>query len=215
MTETRIVLADDHTILRAGIRSLLEGLGGVKVVAEASDGPEALALVEHHKPDILLVDISMPGMNGLDVAARVAARVPGTSVIVLSMHGDAEYVRRAVESGARGYLFKDSDEAELALAVRAVGRGETYFSPRASTHLVSGYLNRPAPAPADGLTPRQREVLTLIADGMTTKGIARRLKISPKTVETHRTQLMERLDIHDVAGLVRYAVRIGLVSTEP
>jgi DNA-binding NarL/FixJ family response regulator len=215
MGTTRVVIADDHNMLRAGVRSLLQQIESVELVGEAADGREALALVEQHRPDILLSDIAMPGLGGLEVAARVAAEYPEVGVIILSMHADEEYVRRAVRAGARGYLLKDSDEAELALAIRAVVRGETYLSPRASQHVVAGYLKQAEDAPAAGrLTPRQQEVLRLIAQGEPTKAIARRLKISAKTVETHRTQLMERLGIHDIAGLVRYAIRVGLIASD-
>jgi DNA-binding NarL/FixJ family response regulator len=212
----RVILADDHTLLRAGIRSLLEGLPGVEVVAEAADGLTALALTEAHRPDVILMDIAMPNLSGLDVAARLGRERPEVKVIILSMHKDEEYVRRAILGGAAGYLLKDSDTEELGLALRAVARGEIYLSPAVSTHLVAGYREQAGgqAAPVGGLTQRQQEVLRLIAEGKTTKAIARTLGISIKTVESHRTLLMERLGIHDVAGLVRYAIRVGLVTSE-
>ncbi|WP_165252835.1 response regulator [Paludisphaera soli] len=217
MDTIRVILADDHTLLRAGLRALLEDLPGVEIVAEAADGREALALVEAHRPDVVLMDIAMPHLSGLDVSARLRQERPEVKVLILSMHKDEAYVRRAVLSGASGYLLKDSDTEELGLALRAVARGETYLSPAVSKHLVADYRRQAGeqPGPAGGLTPRQREVLRLIAEGETTKAIARRLGISIKTVESHRTLLMERLGIHDVPGLVRYAIRAGLITTEP
>jgi DNA-binding NarL/FixJ family response regulator len=210
----RVILADDHTLLRAGIRALLEDLPDVEIVAEASDGLEAVAQAGAHRPDVLLMDIGMPLLNGLDAAGRVAQEWPEVKVLILSMHKDEAYVRRAVLAGAAGYLLKDSDTEELGLALRAVARGQTYLSPAVSTHLVAGFrrLADEAAGPADGLTPRQREVLRLIAEGETTKAIARVLGISVKTVESHRAHLMERLGIHDVAGLVRFAIRNGLAE---
>jgi DNA-binding NarL/FixJ family response regulator len=212
----RVVLADDHTLLRAGIRSLLEDLEGVEVVAEASDGAEAIALVEALGPDVILMDIGMPIMSGLEATARVVRDRPETRVLILSMHKDEAYVRRAVLAGAAGYLLKDSDTEELGLALRAVARGETYLSPAVSKHLVADYRRQAAGigGPEGALTPRQKEVVSLIARGVTTKAIARRLGISVKTVEAHRAQLMERLEIRDVVGLVRYAIRTGLIDPE-
>jgi DNA-binding NarL/FixJ family response regulator len=213
MKSVRILLADDHTLVRAGIRSLLEELPDVRVVAEAGDGREALALIEAHQPDIALLDIAMPGLNGLDVASRVANDFPFVRVIILSMHATEEYVLRALRAGAAGYLLKDAATPELGLALAAVVRGETYLSPSVSRH-VTEYIRRVGEtqiSSLERLTPRQRDVLQLIAEGHTTRGIAQTLGISVKTVETHRAQLMERLDIHDIAGLVRYAVRMGLV----
>jgi DNA-binding NarL/FixJ family response regulator len=214
MTPIRVLLADDHTLVRAGVRSLLETLHDVVVIAEAADGSEALALIAAHRPDVALLDINMPKLSGLEVAARVTRDVPPTRVIILSMHVDAEYVREAIRAGAGGYLLKDSGTSELETAIRAVARGETYLSPAASTHLVAGYQRHESGAGSapDPLTPRQREVLRLIAEGLPTKAIARKLGISAKTVEVHRTQLMDRLDIHEIAGLVRYAIRTGLVG---
>ncbi len=216
MRPVRVLLAEDHTLVRAGIRALLESLEGVEVVAEAADGREALRLTQAHAPDILLMDITMKEMNGLEAAARLAKEHSATRVIILSMHADQVYVRQALQAGAAGYLLKGSDLAELELALKAVTRGDTYLSPSVSKDLVGDLLNGKAPTanPLDALTPRQRETLQLIAEGKTTKEIANRLNLSIKTVETHRAQLMERLNIHDVAGLVKFAIRVGLVQAD-
>jgi DNA-binding NarL/FixJ family response regulator len=211
----RVLIADDHTLVRAGIRALLQDLEGVEVVAEAGDGREAMDLVERHRPDVLVTDIAMPHLGGLELAGRVTRELPATRVIILSMHANEEYASRALQAGAAGYLLKDSGLAELELAVRAVVRGETYLSPAVSRHVIADYLRRTGGAPDSGpLTPRQGQVLQLIAEGKTTKQIARLLGVSIKTVETHRVQLMDRLDIHDVAGLVRYAIRTGMVRSD-
>lgn len=214
METIRVLIADDHTLVRAGIRALLQGLEGVEVVAEAGDGREAMALAQVHSPDVLVTDIAMPHVSGLELAGRVARELPEVRVIILSMHGNEEYASRALQAGAAGYLLKDSGLAELELAVRAVVRGETYLSPAVSKHVIADYLRRTGGAPPESgsLTARQRQVLRLIAEGQTTKAIARLLGVSVKTVESHRAQLMDRLDIHDVAGLVRHAIRIGLVE---
>jgi len=223
MTPTRIVLADDHQLVRAGIRSLLQRLHDVQVVAEASDGDEALRLVATQQPDIVLMDIGMAGLNGLEATERIAQAFPDVHVIILSMHDNKEYVLQALRAGAAGYLLKDAAKAELELAVRAVARGETYLSPPVSKHVIAAYVQRAIGAPGmpiddlplERLTSRQREVLRLIAAGQTSQTIANTLGISVKTVETHRAQIMERLDIHDVAGLVRYAIHMGLANNEP
>ena len=214
---TRIVLADDHTLVRAGLRALLEQIDGVTVVAEVSDGGAALEAVRENRPDVLVTDVSMAGMHGLELAERVRAELPATRVIVLSMYSSEEYVVRALKAGASGYLLKDSATAELALALAVVARGETYLSPGASKRLVqrvTGGIGEPEGpgGPLDALTVRQREVLTLIAEGVHTKEIAHRLKLSPKTVEAHRAQIMKRLGIRDIPGLVRLAIRAGLIS---
>jgi DNA-binding NarL/FixJ family response regulator len=223
MAPTRIILADDHQLVRAGIRSLLRRMHDVQVVAEASDGDEALRLIATEQPDIVLMDIGMAAPNGLAATERIAQEFPDVRVIILSMHDNKEYVLQALRAGAAGYLLKDSAKAELELAVRAVARGETYLSPPVSKHVIAAYVQRALGAAAapeseadlQRLTPRQREVLRLIAAGHTSQAIANTLGISVKTVETHRAQIMERLDIHDVAGLVRYALRMGLANNEP
>lgn len=210
----RVVLADDHAVVRAGIRSLLERMPGVDVVGEADTGLDALALIDAHQPDLALIDIAMRGLSGLDVAARVASDWPQVRVIILSMHANEEYVAQALRAGAVGYLLKDSATTELDLALEAACRGETYLSPAISRAVISGYLARRSDAGrgTDGpLTLRQREILTLLANGKSTKEIANTLHLSGKTVETHRAHLMERLNIHDVAGLVKYALHVGLI----
>jgi DNA-binding NarL/FixJ family response regulator len=212
----RVLLADDHTLVRAGIRGLLEGLPGVEVVGEAGDGPEAMSKADGLRPDIVLLDVGMPGLNGLEVAGRIAALDAGIRVVILSMHTSEEYVLRALRAGCAGYLVKGSAVSELEIAVRAVVRGETYLSPVVSKRVVEDYVNRTGGAadPLDALTPRQREILQLVAEGNTSKDIARLLGLAFKTVETHRGQIMERLGVHDVAGLVRFAVRVGLVTPD-
>lgn len=216
MRTLRVILADDHTLVRAGLRSLVEQLKEVTVIAEAKDGHEVLALAAEHHPDVVLMDLSMPGMNGLEAALRLKKDEPQIKIIVLSMHASEEYVLQALRAGASGYLVKDSAPLELALALQAVARGETYLSPPISRQVVDSYMQRVGQAddPLAVLTGRQREILQLIAEGSSTKDIARKLNLSVKTVETHRAQLMERLDIHEVAGLVRFAIRHGLVNTE-
>lgn len=212
--KTHVILADDHALVRAGLRMLIETLPDVVVLGEASDGYEAIALVEKHQPHLVLMDIGMPGLNGLEATARITKQWPNIKVMILSMHQDDQYVRQALKMGASGYLLKDSASTELALAVRAVLRGENYLSPAASKSVLTDYVQR---LRSDGssevrLTPRQREILQLIAEGCSTKEVARRLDLAVKTVETHRGLLMKQLDIHEVAGLVRYAMRAGFVS---
>ena len=215
MPALRVLLADDHALVRAGMRSLLRDIEGVAVVGEAADGAQALALAERERPDVVLLDIAMKGMNGLEAAARFRELHPGIKVIILSMHASEEYVLQALRAGAAAYLIKDSATAELELALRSVMRGETYLSPAISRQVVEGYVQRVgAGAGEDPLTPRQREVLKRIAEGRSTKEIAFDLGLSVKTVETHRAQIMERVGIRDVAGLVRYAMRTGLVPPE-
>lgn len=216
MKTLRVLLADDHTLVRAGLRSLLQQMENVEVVAEAEDGRQVLAAVAEHRPDVVLMDISMSGMNGLEATLQLKRDRPEVRVIILSMHATEEYVLQALRAGASGYLLKDSAPLELALALRAVARGESYLSPPVSRQVVESYVQRTGreAQPLAALTPRQREILQLIAEGNSTKEIASRLALSVKTVETHRSQLMERLSIRDVAGLVRYAIRHGLVSAD-
>jgi len=217
MTSMRVVLADDHTLFRAGLRALLEKLPDVQVVAEARDGYEAVHMMETHHTDLVLMDIAMPGLNGLEATRRLVKAFPAIRVLILSMHRSEEYVWQALRAGAVGYLLKDAELAELALALTAVTRGETYLSPPISKHLIREYVQRVGGegTTLERLTPRQREILQLIAEGYTTKAIAQRLGLGVKTVETHRTQMMERLGIHDIAGLVRYAIRMGMVLPDP
>jgi DNA-binding NarL/FixJ family response regulator len=217
MSAIRVVIADDHALVRAGIRSLLEELHDVAVVGEASEGHEALELIEQLRPDVTLMDIAMPGMNGIEVTAHLRDRGASTRTIILSMHATEEYVRRALRAGAAGYLLKDAAVAELEMAVRAVARHETYLTPAVSRHVVERYVS-PDPAgdatELDRLTPRHREILQLVAEGKTTKEIAARLELGVRTIEAHRAEIMRRLDIHDVAGLVRFAIRAGLISPD-
>jgi DNA-binding NarL/FixJ family response regulator len=210
----RVILADDHTLVRAGIRALLEKLPKVEVLGEASNGREALDLVRTHHPDVVLMDITMPGLNGLEAAARMAKEFPDVRIIILSMHNNEEYYWRALKAGAAGYLLKKAATAELAIALQRVVHGEIYLSQEISTRLLKkfpleGIADRKSPL--EQLTGRQREILQLIAEGQNTKGIAEILKVSPKTVEYHRIKLMEGLNVHDVPGLVRFALRVGLI----
>jgi DNA-binding NarL/FixJ family response regulator len=215
MKPLRVLLADDHALVRAGFSSLLEKLG-VQVVGEASDGHEVFHLIPLLKPDIVLMDIAMPGLNGLEATARIGQEFPGVRVIILSMHATPEYARRAVRAGAAGYLLKDASAAELDLALQAVVRDETFLSPRIARFIIADYAGRlpPAATPLDRLTSRQREILQLIAEGYSRQEIADKLNISVKTFDTHRAQLMQQLDIHDVAGLVRFAASAGLLPRD-
>lgn len=211
-----VILADDHTLVRAGIRSLLETIAGVEVLAETGDGQEALDLVQERQPDVVLLDITLPGMNGLEVAERIRRLGLRTRVLMLSMHAGPEYVASALGAGAVGYLIKDSAVSELEQALSAVFHGRDYLSESIDREVVRGFLeSRTGPrSELSVLTPRQRQILQLIAEGHRTREIAARLHISVKTVETHRAQLMERLGISDVPGLVRLAIRAGLVAPD-
>jgi len=216
MKPTRVLLADDHSLIRIGVRTLVEQLGGMEVVGEASDGRMALEMIKKHYPDLVLMDIGMAGMNGLEATARVTKDFPGVKVIILSMHATEEYVWQALRAGACGYLLKDSGLSELELAINAVMKGEMYLTPTVNKKVVMDYLERldTDQTPIERLTRRQREILQLIAEGNTVKEIAWELNLSVKTIETHRSQLMDRLDIHDVAGLVRYAMRMGIIGPD-
>lgn len=216
MARIRVLLADDHTLFRAGTRALLQTLEDMEIVAEAVDGREALRLIAAQRPDVVLMDIMMPNLNGLDAAARVGRAFPGTRVVILSMNADEDSVLKALRSGAAGYLVKTADPAELELAIRAAARGERFLSSAVSEHVVSACLKRvdTEQTSLERLTPRQREVLQLIAEGHTTKAIAAKLDISVKTAEAYRSELMKALDIHDIASLTRYAIRAGLVSLD-
>lgn len=216
MENITLLLADDHTLVRAGIRALVEEIPEIKVIAEAQDGREALRLVGECLPDVVLMDIAMPGLNGLEATARISKDFSSVRVIVLSMYAREEYVRAAVTAGAAGYLVKRGAAAELKRAIKVVASGETYFSPLVSQYLSAAKAQRlvAGRTSIERLTPRQREILQLIAECQRTKEIAHILNISVKTVETHRAQLMERLDIYDVPGLVRFAIKSGLVSLD-
>lgn len=211
----RVLLADDHALVRAGIRALLTALPAVEVVGEVADGREALRAIASAQPHLVLMDIMMPGLNGLDATARIVKEFPAVRVVMLSMNANEEYVLQAMRAGARGYLLKNVEPAELAQAIAAVARGETYLTAAVSKHVISAYVQRTGAATSlERLTPRQREILQFVAEGYTTKEIANALTLSVKTIEMHRAHLMEALDIHDIAGLVRYAIRVGIVSSD-
>lgn len=214
----RILIVDDHTLMRSGIRALLEKSEDLRVVGEAGDGHEAVRLIRELDPHVVLMDISIPGLNGLDVAAKVRKEHPAIRIVFLSMHSNEEYILKALSVGAAGYVLKDATTSELELAVRSATKGETFLSPAVSTKVVGNYLERFSRDQGDSghdsfqlLTPRQREILQLIAEGCTTKDIARKLGLSVNTVEVHRANLMDRLNIHDIASLVRYAITAGIV----
>ncbi|MDF2439576.1 MAG: hypothetical protein JWN98_560 [Abditibacteriota bacterium] len=215
----RILLAEDHALVRAGLCKLLDDMDGITVVAQASDGREALALIAKHRPHIAILDITMANMNGLEAAARLARDFPDVRVIILSMHASEEYVLQALRLSVVGYLLKESGLTELELAIRSVASGETYLSPAVSKHIADyvrrvGSEEQSGESPMETLTPRQREILQLIAEGHSTQEIAQKLFISIKTVESHRQQVQERLNIRDTAGLVRYAIRAGIIAPE-
>lgn len=221
MSAIRVLLADDHDLVRAGIRALLAGVEDIEVVGEAGNGYDALRLARELNPGVVLIDVSMPELNGLDAAARICRLEPKSQVIVLSMHSGESYVMEALKAGASGYLLKNSTVEELCKAIRVVARGERYLSPEVSKHVIDMALRGQLPGAAGAvqsslalLTPRHREVLQLIAEGKTTREAAERLHIGEKTVEMYRAQVKERLDIYDTAGLVRYAIRVGLISVD-
>ena len=212
MEPIRVLIADDHRLVRAGIRALLERLPGMEVIAEAADGREVVQFVEQHQPHLVLMDIAMPGLNGLEATRQVTKRFPSVRVIILSTYGDEEHVSQALRAGAAGYLLKGAALEELVLAIRSVAQGETYLSPPLMEPVIREYVRRTNAelSPRERLSSRQAEILQLIAEGNTAKQIALELNISVKTVETHRTKLMERIGVRDLASLVRYAVKIGL-----
>ena len=209
-----IVIADDHSIVRQGITALLERSTDIKVVGEAEDGLKAIEMVERLQPDILIIDISMPRLNGLQAVERIHALQLPTRVIVLSMHADELTVRQSFKVGAQGYLVKRSETEDILLAVRAVHRGELYISSAVSQIFLSDFMNSQEVTLFDRLSPREREVLQLIAEGHTGSEIADMMIISPRTVEKHRASLMEKLGIHDLAGLIRIAIKHGLISLD-
>jgi two-component system response regulator NreC len=206
----RMLLADDHQILRQGLKGLVEKAGH-DVVGEASDGREALKLARALKPDLALLDLSMPLLNGLDAAQEIRRAVPETKTILLTMHTDKTYVLRALRAGARGYVLKTQAAEDLIRAIHGVSRGEIYLSPAVAMSVVDAYLQRTDPVP-DPLTARERQILQLVAEGKTTKEVAILLNISFKTAECHRHHVMQKLEIHETAGLVRYAIRQGLLQ---
>lgn len=211
----RVLLADDHGIVRRGLRSLLEG-AGLSVVAEATDGLEALRLLETHQPDLLILDIGMPKLNGIDVAARVQKIEHPPRVLILSMHSDESYIIRALASGARAYLLKDATDEDLLPAVRAVASGRPFFSPAVTAVLVQDYMRslqtRGLSDSYTLLTDREKEVLQLLAEGRSNKEVATLLNLALSTIETHRASLMQKLNLHNTAEIVLYAVRKGIIQ---
>ena len=216
ITRIRVLLVDDHKLVRAGIRSLLERLPDVEVIAEASDGREAIRIVEKREPQIVLMDLAMPELNGIEATLHLTLTFPEVRVIILSIYADQEHVYQSLRAGAAGYLLKGAATDELEFAIRSVARGETYLSPPVSKPVIMEYIRRTnivLPS-RERLSPRQTQILKLIAEGKTTKQVALELAISVKTVETHRAALMTRIGIHDVAGLVRYAIKLGLIDLQ-
>lgn len=207
---TRIVLADDHVLVRQGLKSLLER-EHFQVMAEASDGQDAVRLTEAHQPDIAILDISMPTLNGIDAARGLSRSAPKTKVILLTQHEEEQYIHEALEAGVKGYVLKNQVANDLIQAIRQVCRGEFYLSPGISRAVMEAYRNK-SERPADPLTVRERQVLQLIAEGKSTRDTASVLGISVKTAESHRMRLMQKLNIHETASLVRYAVRRGLIQ---
>lgn len=217
MSNIKILLADDHKITREGLRSLLDKQDGMEVVAEAKDGRTAVSLAAELVPNVVIMDVSMPDLNGIQATRQIVERVPNVKVIGLSMHSDNLFVTEMLKSGASGYLLKDCAFEELTQAIRAVVAGKTYLSPSISGVVVNDYLHRLSKvdiSDSDALTDREREVLQLIAEGNSTKQIALKLHISVKTVETHRRQMMNKLDIYTVAELTKYAILKGITSLE-
>jgi DNA-binding NarL/FixJ family response regulator len=211
----RVLLADDHAILREGVRLVLEAQPDITVVGEAGNGAEALALAHRLRPDVVVMDIAMPDVNGLEATRRLRAELPEVQVVVLTMHADREYVTQVVQAGAAGYVLKQAAAQELVRALRAARAGDAFLHPAATRALIGDYLRRvDDEGPADGLTPREREVLRLVARGASNRAIANDLGISVKTVEAHRANLMAKLDMHDRTELVRYAIRTGLISAD-
>ena len=212
----RIILADDHAVMRRGLRLLLEQQKDFQVLDEASDGREAVALAESLKPDVVVMDVTMPNLNGIEAARQIVARQPHIAVVVLSMHSDEGYVLRALKAGARGYLLKESAEADLLLAVRSVSDGKAFFSPSVSRLLVEDYIrqlqDKDIEDSYDLLTMREREILQLVAEGKSNKEVANVLNLSVYTVETHRGNILEKLNLHSVPELILYAVRKGVIS---
>ncbi len=212
----RILLADDHTVMRRGLRFLLESQPGFSVVAEASDGREAVEQAESARPHVAVLDVAMPNLSGIEAAQRIAAQTPSVAIVILSMHSDEGYVLRALKAGARGYLLKDAAESDLIEAIKAVSQGKTYFSAEISKMMVEDYIreirNRGAEDSYELLTSREREILQLLVEGNSNKDIATRLNVSPHTVETHRRNLQDKLNLHSFAELILYAVRKRIIS---
>lgn len=214
MSKIKILVVDDHAIMRDGIHALIDLHDDIEVVGEASDGKEAIEKVRELVPDVVIMDIAMPGMDGLEAARRIRKRNPEVKVLVLTQHDHKEYVLSAIKAGVAGYLPKRAVSSELVSAIRAVHRGESFLYPSAATALIQDYLRKGEAEPYDYLTEREREILKLIAEGHTSREIASMLFISVKTVQGHRTKIMEKLDIHNRTELIRYAMRKGLVSMD-
>jgi two-component system response regulator NreC len=216
MSRLRLLLADDHGLVRHGLRKILEERSDWQVVAEAGDGRDAVTLTLEHRPDVAILDIGMPMLNGIDATRQIVQKWPDARVMMLSMHKDEPYVARALQAGVRGYLLKDSVGADLIIAVETVAKGQVFFSPEIATKMVSDYARRLAVSslhdPYETLSDREREIFQLIAEAHSNKDIARILSISPATVETHRSRVLQKLDIHSAAELVLYAVRRGIIS---
>jgi DNA-binding NarL/FixJ family response regulator len=214
MSSVRILLADDHAMLRDGVRMVLEAHPGFEVVGTADNGREAVALAHTLHPDIAVLDVAMPELNGLDATREIRACCPDTEIVILSMHEGEDYLREALRAGAAGYVLKRAAAKELVGAIQAVQRGESYLDPALTRTLISDYVRKVerADLPADALTERELEVLKLVAEGLTNRQIAAKLSISIKTVQSHRANLMDKLDLHDRTELVRYAIRRGLIT---
>ncbi len=216
MKPIRIVLADDHTVVRKGLRMLLENQPGFSVIADACDGRETVALAEQHQPDVVVLDVAMPTLNGIEAARQISLKCPQTAIVFLSMHADEGYVLKALKSGARAYLLKDSAESDLIAAIRAVTEGKAFFSPSISKMLVEDYVRqmreRDVEDSYDLLTPREREILQLLAEGKNNKEVASHLNLSLYTVETHRGNIFQKLNVHSTAELILYAIRKGVIS---
>lgn len=211
----RVYIADDHAIIRDGLRALLEARDDIEVVGDAGDGRQAVAEIRSVRPDVVLMDISMPQMNGIEAAALVRDAAPRARVIMLSMHATSEHLFRALQAGARGYVLKNSAGAELVDAVRTVHAGKRYFSAKIADLLVDGYVRDERPtSPIQDLSARERQILQLIAEGRTSAEVARTLALSPKTVETYRSRLMQKIGVGDVVGLVKFAILHGLTSLD-
>jgi two-component system response regulator NreC len=215
----RILLADDHALIRSGIATLLQGANDLEVVGEASDGEEAIEKTQLLKPDVVVIDLSMPRLSGIEATKVITRRFPAVHVLVLTMHENEEYVYQILRSGASGYVLKSAGKDELSTAIRAVAKGEKFFSPRVSEIMAEGYVRRadgeaPSSRSEVPLTKREREILALVVQGLTNQQIANMLYISPRTVDTHRTNIMQKLDIHDLANLVRFAIDHGLLTKQ-
>ena len=211
MKRIRILLADDHAVVRQGFKMILDAQADMEIVGQAANGRQAVDLAEQLRPDVVVMDVSMPELNGIEATRRLASSLPHARVIALSMHKDSVYVREILRAGARGYLLKDSGAADLVAAIRAVASGESYLSPAVSNAVLDDY-RRHATNPIDLLTSREREVLQLLAEGKTNKEIAGVLNLSVYTVEAHRGRIMEKLNLHSIGELVRFAVRSGLIE---